>query len=65
MNDIKLTERFINGITDQGTRQELKKLLDSGNIPLFEFRMNMLRWIEDMWMRASSKQCILLLKVQD
>lgn len=48
VNDIKLTERFIDGIGDQSTRQELRKVvLDSGNIPFFEFRMKMLRWIED------------------
>ncbi|XP_078314313.1 uncharacterized protein LOC111132484 [Crassostrea virginica] len=48
VNDVKLTERFIDGIRDQNTRQELRKVvLDSGNVPFFEFRLKMLRWIED------------------
>ncbi|XP_062593162.1 uncharacterized protein LOC134254640 [Saccostrea cucullata] len=48
VTDVKLTERFVDGIRDQNTRQELRKVvLDSGNVPFFEFRLKMLRWIED------------------
>ena len=46
--DKVLTERFIDGITEQHLRQELRKFsLDEGEIPFLEFRRLMLRWIED------------------
>ncbi|KAK3101109.1 hypothetical protein FSP39_000999 [Pinctada imbricata] len=46
--DKVLTERFIDGITEQHLRQELRKFsLEQGPIPFLEFRHLMLRWIED------------------
>jgi hypothetical protein len=48
ISDLNLTERFIDGVKDRITRQDLRKfVLDKGSLPFQEFRLRMLRWIED------------------
>ena len=48
MRDNILIERFIDGVKNQYLRQELRKFsIEKGMMPFFEFRHQMLRWIED------------------
>ncbi|XP_056017063.1 uncharacterized protein LOC130053687 [Ostrea edulis] len=46
--DINITERFIDGIKDRTVGQELRKIVvEKGPIPFQEFRLGMLKWVDD------------------
>lgn len=46
--DINITERFIDGIKDRTVGQELRKIVvEKGPIPFQEFRLRMLKWVDD------------------
>ncbi|XP_062609395.1 uncharacterized protein LOC134271164 [Saccostrea cucullata] len=48
ITDINLTERFIDGIRDRVVRQELRKIVvEQSTIPFQEFRLRMLKWVDD------------------
>lgn len=48
ITDVNLTERFIDGIRDRVVRQELRKIVvEQSTIPFQEFRLRMLKWVDD------------------
>ena len=48
ISDINITERFIDGIKDRTVGQELRKIVvEKGVIPFQEFRLRMLKWVDD------------------